>query len=176
MGSLFKSGKQTSTSEQSFNNTSTTSGERTKRQSNLFKEILDQLMASISQGPNVMESDRQKMRAQTNQTYNAIAPRLESQLTSRGFGNSGKLGAGFKGIDIARANEIQSGEATLRDQAMQRYLQELGIALPYTRPDTVTTTSSGTGTGSQTVPGPSIFDKLLGYAGDAAGIAAAFGF
>lgn len=176
MPNLFKSGKQTSTSEQTSNTTSTTSGDRSGRQSKLFKQILDQLFSSISAGPNVMQSDRDAMRTSVNKSYNAVAPRVESQLTSRGFGGSGKMGSAFKGIDLARANEIQSGESNLRSQAMQRYMGMLGLALPYTRPDSYTTTASGTQTGSQTVPGPSIFDRILGYAGDAAGIAAAFGF
>jgi hypothetical protein len=176
MSNLFKSGTQTATNKQESNATSTTSGERTARQSNLFKEVLDQLFATISGGPQVMQADRDAMRGRVNKTFNAIAPRVESQLTSRGFGGGGKLGNALKGIDIARGNQIAEGESALTRDSWNRYAQMLGLALPFTRPDTVTTTSHGEQTGTQTTPGPSLFDKLLGYAGDAAGIASLFGF
>src|SRR6185503_4229402 len=110
---LFESGTNTSTSKQESNATSTTGGDRTGRQSKLFKEVLDQLFGFISGGPQVMQADRDAMRASVNKTFNSIAPRVEGMLTSRGFGDSGKLGNAFKGIDLARANQIQQGESAL---------------------------------------------------------------
>ena len=171
MGSLFSPSKQTSTNESS--GTSTTSGERTGRQTNVFKEVLDRLLAQINAGPQVMQSDRNAMRTGINTKYNAVAPQVESGLTSRGFGDSGKLGAAFKGLNLARAGDIQTGEADLRGQAQERFAHLLALAYPFTRPDENTTTFSQSG--NQTQPGPSIFDRILGTAGQAAGIGLALG-
>jgi hypothetical protein len=139
-----------SQTKQTSQETSRTEGERTGRQSDVFKAVLDQLLASINQGPTVLQAERNRMRNQVNNTYNALGPKLEAGLTSRGFGSSGKLGAGFKGIEMARANQIQSGESDLQTQALQRYMQMLGLALPYTRPDIINTTRSGTVEGTAT--------------------------
>lgn len=175
MSGLFGSSKQTSTSDQSFNKTQEVSGERSKRQSGLFKEMLDQLMGTISQGPQIMRSDRDAMYGSINKAYNAAAGQVEGGLTGRGFGESGKLGNALKNLDISRAGDFMTGEQGLQSQAQQRYAQMIGLAWPYLAPDLTTTTSSGTATGTQTQPGPSVFDRLLGYGSQAAGIAALFG-
>jgi len=153
-----KSGR-TSTSE--FNRSGTTEGVLTPRQHRVEKQALNALLELITQGPNVLQSDRNQMRTQTNQTYNAIAPRLEAGLTARGFGGSGKLGAGFKGLDIARANQIQSGEADLRREALQRWMQSIGLSSSFLTPRTVNTTETGTGSAT----GPSQTGNIIGGAG-----------
>jgi hypothetical protein len=175
MSGLFGSRPQTSTSESSFSGTETRSGTRTKQQSRLFKDTLDQLMAQISQGPAIMQSDRDALRGSINRGYNAQQQQVEAGLTGRGFGESGKLGNAFKQLDIARSNDFATGEQGLMQDAQQRYAQMIQLAWPYLHPDNWTTTSSGSTTGSQTRPGPSVFDRILGYAGQAAGIAALAG-
>jgi hypothetical protein len=167
--------KSTATSSNQFEDTSTTKGNKSGRQQKLFKEALDQLFASISAGPQVLQSDRNMMRTGTNNTYNAIAPRLESALTSRGFGQSGKLGSGLKDLEISRANQIQVGEAGLQRDAQQRFQQMLALALPYTRPDDFTTTRSGSSTGSATQPGLNNWSAAGQGLGDLAGLFAMFG-
>lgn len=182
MPGLFSPSKQTSTSSSTEEGTSTTTGVRTGKQRKVFRDILDQLLATLSHGTEVTPEERAGMRSSVNQTYGAIAPNLAVNLTSRGLGGSLKPASstvtptyGFKGIDTARANQIQSSEATLQDQAQRRFQQYLGLAAPYTKPDTYTTNASSQTNATQTQPGPSIFDKILGYAGEAAGIAALFG-
>src|SRR4030095_11471244 len=172
---IWAPGTSTSTSTGQFDRTETTRGERSGRQANLFKDTLDQLLATISQGPTIMQSDKDAMRGTINKSYAAARAQTESGLTGRGFGESGKLGNAFKNLDIARAQDFSTGEMGLMNQAQQRYAQMIGLALPHLTPDTATTTSSVTASGSQTQPGPSIFDRILGYAGQAAGIAALAG-
>jgi len=175
MSGLFGSRPQTSTSDQSFEDTSTTGGVRSGKQRHLFRDTLDQLLASISQGPQVMQSDRDAMRGTINKSYNAAQAQIESGLTGRGFGNSGKLGKAFRDLDISRAGDFSSGEMGLQNQAQQQYAQMIGLALPYLTPGDFTTVSSGSSSGTRTQPGPSIFDRLLGYGSQAAGIAALAG-
>jgi hypothetical protein len=165
----------TATSSNTFEDTSTTKAGRSGRQSKLFKEALDQLFASISAGPSVLQSDRNMMRTQTNNTYNTIAPRLESALTSRGFGQSGKLGSGLKDLEIARSNQIQVGEAGLRRDAQDRFQRMLALALPYTSPISSTTTRSGSSAGSATHPGLNNWSAAGQGLGDLAGLFALFG-
>jgi len=160
-GGLLQNSKSGRTSTSDFSRSGSTEGILTPRQHRLEKLDLNTLMDLISQGPNVMQSDRNLMRTQTNQTYNAIAPRLESSLVSRGFGNSGKLGAGFKGLDIARSNQIQAGEAGLRQEAMQRFLSTLGLSHQFLTPRTVNTTETGTGSAT----GPSQLGNIIGGSG-----------
>lgn len=175
MSGLFRPRSQTSTSEGSFERTETQGVDRSKRQSRLFKDTLDQLLSTISQGPQIMQGDKDAMRGTINKGYAAAQAQTEAGLTGRGFGESGKLGNAFKNLDIARAEDFSRGELGLKDQAQQRYAQMIGLAIPYLTPDNWSTISSGTSRGTQTQPGPSIFDRILGYAGQGAGIASLFG-
>lgn len=198
MPGLFSSSKQQTSQTSQVQGTSTSSGARTKPQSNVFKAVLDQLLANISQGVNVTDADRAAMRASVGNTYNAIAPSINAQLSARGLkGATAKKGTKdipatennplikgipptpgttYRGLSTAAQNEIQKQEAILREQAQNRFYQMGALAGPYTRPDTTTTTYSQKGSGTGTFPGPSIFDRILGYASDAAGLAAAFGW
>lgn len=176
MPGLFSSSKQTSTQSQEASGTSTSQGVQTGRQENVFNQMLAQLLPMIQQGPQVLQSDRNMLRTAINNKYNTqLAPALESGLTSRGFGDSGKLGAGFKQLALGRAGEFADTEANLRQAAQDRYAHLLGLALPFTSPLTNTTDFNQTGSSTNTQPGPSIFDRILGYGGQAAGIALALG-
>jgi hypothetical protein len=116
------------------------------------------------------------MRTGINTKYNTtLAPSLESAYTSRGFGEGGKMGAGFKQLGLARAGEFQTGEADLRGQAQDRFAHLISLALPFMTPNTTTTDFSKTGSGIGTQPGPSIFDRILGTGGELAGIGLALG-
>lgn len=198
MPGLFGQSKLPTSSTSQTQGTSTTSGARTKPQSNVFKAVLDQLLSQLSAGTNVTDADRAAMRASVGGTYNAIAPSLNAQLGARGLkgatatkGSKGtpalgaipatpdvpaKAGTSYRGLSTAAANQVQKQEALLREEAMNRFFQAAGLSVPYTRPDTTTTTYSQSGNTQGTIPGPSIFDRILGYAGDAAGLAAAFGW
>jgi hypothetical protein len=176
MGSLFSPSQQTSTQQNQQSGTSTATGERTGRQEDVFNQVLAQLLPMVQQGPQVLQSDRNMMRTGINNKYNqTYTPQVESGLTSRGFGDSGKLGAAFKNLGLARAGEFQSGEAGLRSAAQDRYAHLLGLALPFMTPTSTTTDFNQSGSGTSTQPGASIFDKILGGAGQAAGIALALG-
>lgn len=176
MPGLFSPSKQTSTQQSQQQGTSTSQGVQTGRQENVFNQVLAQLLPMIQQGPQVLQSDRNMMRTGINSKYNqAILPQVESGLTSRGFGESGKLGNAFKNANLARADEIQSGEAGLRSAAQDRFAHLLGLALPLVAPLSTTTDFNQTGNATETRPGRSIFDQLLSGAGTAAGIGLAFG-
>lgn len=165
LGSLKQNSEAGRTTQQNsqFNRSGTTEALLSPRQQRVNKQALNALLDLITQGPVVQQAARDLMRTQTNQTYNAVAPRLESSLVSRGFGESGKLGAGFKGLDIARANQIQAGEAGLRQEAMNRWLSSIGLANQFLTPRTINTTEQGTSTGS--VIGPDQTGNIIGGAG-----------
>lgn len=179
MSGLFGSRPQTSTSTRETDTTSTTRGKRTKRQSNLFKEIIDQLAETINEGAGIRPEDLTDIRGQVKGTYGQIAPRLGNALRGRGLSTTGgkvsSSGSNLRGVDIARGNQMAASRSGLADLAQKRYAQTLGMALPFTRPTTTTSTSSGTETGSQTRPGPSLFDQILGYAAQGLGIATSLG-
>lgn len=178
MSGLFGSSKRTATESRDTTGTSTTSTTRTKRQSRLFKEIIDQLTATAKQGTAIQPEDLNRMRAGVNQSFAQIAPRLNAALVSRGMGQPGGkpiTNANLRGVDIAAGNLRAAGKSGLANLALQRFMQTAGLALPFTKPQTYTTTTTGHEEGSATRPGPSIFDQILGDASQALGIAAAFG-
>ena len=94
------------------------------------------------------------MNTRVNNTFRGLQGNLENAMTARGFGSSGNMGAGFKGLAIAGANAKQSGEADLRREAMQRWMQSIGMSQSFLTPRTINTTESGesSGEGSQTAP------------------------
>ena len=142
----------------------TQEGIRGPRQQRVFKNLGNALLEALQQGPTVSQSDRNYGRTNINNTWLGLQKNLESNLTSRGFGESGKLGAGFKGLEIGRANAFQGLEAQLRNEAQQRFERMLGLAQQYVQPTTFHTT--GTTTGTSTQPGQSALGALGGGIGD----------
>lgn len=150
----------TSTSE----STQLQEGIRGPRQQRVFKQLGNALLDALNQGPTVSQSDRNYGRTNINNTWLGLQKNLESNLTSRGFGESGKLGAGFKGLEIGRANAFQGLEAQLRSEAQQRFERMLGLSQQYVQPTSFQTTGSTTGTGTQ--PGQSLLSGIGGGVGD----------
>jgi hypothetical protein len=173
MGSFFKPSTQKSTTESK--GTSTQEANLTGKQSKMNKELFAQIMDALSMGPQVSQSDRNVARGQINDTYDATGKSLESTLASRGFsGPTGKVGKGYGDLSIARNKAFSTTEASLRSEAMQRFQQMIANAFQFNTPRSYTTTSSGTQVGTQ--PGPSPFDRVLGYAGQGLGAAAGLGW
>lgn len=113
-------------------------------QENLMQQLFSQYLQALGMGPGVTQGDRNALMTQINNSYAGMKPQLESELTARGFGQSGKLGQGFRQIDEARVGSQQQGEAGLQSQAMQRWLALLGMGPNLIRPVGSTTTSTGT--------------------------------
>jgi hypothetical protein len=178
MSGLFGSRPKTSTATKTEKSTSTTSPTRTGRQENVYNEIIRQLTAVINQGPNPTADEIANMRGRLGHTYGQIAPRLGIALTSRGMGpGTGKQmsTSSLRGVDLALGNQRAASLSALKDFTRRRQMQDMGLALPFTQPEIQTTTREGTSTGSETTPGPSLFDQLLGYAGQGLGIASMLG-
>lgn len=152
------------TAQQTSTTDSTQGGVRNKDQRQLAKQLADILRGALTQGPTVSQSDRNAGRANINSTWLGLQKNLESNLTARGFGNSGKLGAGFKGLEIGRANAFQSLESQLRGEAEDKYMRMLGLTSNFIQPHRFE--SSSTTTGSATQPGQSLLSGLGGVAGD----------
>lgn len=171
MSGVFKSRPQTTTQTQTGKSESEQRGIFSGGQRKVMRDIGDAFLELIGAGPQVLESDRQASRAQINSTYAGLRPRLESAMTARGFGESGKLGAGFKDLEFQRAKAIQGGEADLRREALARYFQTLGMGSSFAL-HPLGQTSSGTtsGTSSVSVPGPSYFDRFMSGAGGLLGL------
>lgn len=169
-GSILKgiggSKPQSSTSSSTTNSSSSTTAQLTGRQHKLMKQLFEALSGQLSGGPNVMQSDRNQARGQINQTYNAMAPRLQANMTARGFGNSGRVGSGLRDIEYQRGNAIQSNEADLRREALGRWTQMLGMSQQFIQPHNFSTTGTSSTRGTQTVPGQSPFGQLGGGAMD----------
>jgi hypothetical protein len=133
------------------NQSSTNTAELDPKQTRINRQLFNQIIAALKMGPTVSDSDRNVARKQTNDSYDAANANLQSNLASRGYGESGKMGTGFRNNSIARANSFQTTEAVLRDQAQSRWQQMIQNAFPFNTPRT--TTSTGSGTSSQTQPG-----------------------
>jgi hypothetical protein len=125
--------------------TSTTSPNFLPGQQDLLSQLFQQYMKALGQAGTVQPADRAALMQQINASYAGMKPSLESDLTARGFSQSGKLGKGFEGVDIARGNAQQQGEVGLQQQAMQRWLQLIGMGPSMGQPfGGTTTTSTGT--------------------------------
>ena len=125
-------------------------------------------MGQLQQGENVPQFARNQARTQINNTFDTIRPRIESALTARGFGGSGKMGASFKNLEFERAKGFQNAEADLRSEAQRRFLATLGLAQNFLQPRGFD--SSTTSTGSGTAPGQSPFSAIGGAFGDIGGL------
>ena len=154
---------QTSTSK--FDQTSTQNLD--PKQTKLNKALFQQLIQLIRQGPNVSQADKDTTYGAINQNFDAAGKNLEATLAARGFGNSGKLGQGYRSLDIDRAKARQSGLATLQDQAVNRFQQWIQDAFQFDVPRSTTSSGTSTTTGSG-VPWQSSVGAGLG---DAASLA-----
>jgi hypothetical protein len=147
---------------QRSSSTSTTTAELSPRQQRLNRQIGNYLLEAILQGPTVSQGDRNAIRTQINDITDSQGKRMESNLTARGFGNSGKLGGGFKNLELQRAKSFQTAETDLMRDAQNRFMQLLGLGMNYNTPRTQTTTSNSESTGPQMpVPG---WGSILGGA------------
>lgn len=164
-GSLKQNSKEgrTATSEQQSHRTSTTEGVLGGRQHKLNKNALNALIDLIQQGPQVLQADKNLAFTDINKTYNSIIPRLQSNFTSRGMGQSGALNQAMQTNEYQRANARGTALAGLQSQAMNRYLQTIGLAPAFLTPRTINTTEDFTGTGTNT--GPNQLGNITGATG-----------
>lgn len=127
--------------------TGSTTGVLTPNQQGTDDMIAQMLHRFLRKGPEILKGERNQLYGQINTTYDSLGNRIESNLASRGFGESGKLGSGYRDLEISRANQMQKGEADLQQAAMTRFLQTLGLAQNYARPYSSTSTGTTTATG-----------------------------
>lgn len=139
--------------------TSTSSATYTPEQQAMMQRIQAILMHRLNKGAQVKQGDRDAGRTAINTNYNAIMPNVESNLTARGFGESGKLGSAILGLNVGRANQFQTLESQLQDDAQARYDNTLAQAVNFSRP-TGSTTNSTT-----TLPSQSGLGSAIGGAG-----------
>ena len=169
-GALLKafgdSGSRTSSSTSTSTSNQSQRGVRNKDQRQLAKQLADILRGALTQGATVSQSDRNAGRTNINNTFTGIRGNLESALTSRGFGQSGKMGAGFKGLEVARSNAFQGLESNLRSEAQQRFEKMLGLTSGFIQPHMFESSGTTTGSGTGTQPGQSLLSGLGGAAGD----------
>lgn len=137
------------TSSSSSESTGTQEANLSGKQRKVNKALFQQILEALKMGPQVSQADRNVARGQINDTYNGATTNLESNLAARGFGESGKFGAGLRDMSIARAKAFQNTEATLRDQAQNRFMQMLQAGFQFDQPRSFTSSSSGTQTGTQ---------------------------
>lgn len=161
-----KSKDRTATGTQ--NQMSTNTAELDPKQTRMNRQLFNQIIEALKMGPQLSESDRNVARKQTNDSFDAANANLESNLAARGYGESGKMGTGFRNNSIARANSFQTTEAVLRDQAQSRWQQIIQNAFRFTMPRS--STSTGSGTSTQTQPGTPWQESLGGGFSDLASL------
>lgn len=161
--------------KQESKGSSTQKGVLDKNQEALNQSLFDKIIEAIGRGPEVSQSDRNVARGQINDTYDATGKQLESNLAARGFSTpGGKLGKSYGDLAIARNKAFASTESDLKSQAMQRFQQMISNAFQFDQPRQYDTNTTGSQVNTQ--PGPSIFDRILGYAGQGLGGAVGLGW
>lgn len=143
----------TTTGTSSQQGTSTTTQNQDPMQQQVYAKLFKQLIAQLRQGPQVSEGDRNQARLGINQNYDAANQSVESNLASRGYGESGKVGTAFRNNSLERANQFQTTENTLQNQSQNRFQQLLSSVFAFLQPRSSTTTGNSSGTQSQTQPG-----------------------
>lgn len=152
------------TATSTYDNKSEQSANLTGKQRRLDKNLFQQILEQLKLGPQVSQSDRNTARTQINNTYDASLDNIDANLASRGYSGGGKTGAATRDLAIERAKGFQSSEATLRDQALQRFQQMIQNAFQYNTPRSFTNSSTGTQTGTQ--PGTPWQSSVGGGIGD----------
>lgn len=96
-------------------------------QQNLQALLAKFLKKGIKAGGQPTQAERNQSGLDVNRNFDAIFKRLQSNAVSRGFNDSGKLNLDTQGLEVQRANAMQSEEARLREAALQRQLQLFGL-------------------------------------------------
>jgi hypothetical protein len=130
-------------------------------QSKLNKNLFQQILAQIQQGPQVNQGDRNAARGQVNQIYGQNQNAIEGNLAARGF-SGGKLGEGIASNELQRAGALSSTESSLRDQAMNRFQQMIQNAFQFDQPRSFSSSSTYSGTGTQQPGLGSLFGDIAG--------------
>ena len=117
-----------------------------------------------------------------NASYANVPGQISSQMASRGYGSSGAMGDAMLKTNLARAGAQSGFEGQLAQMGQQQQQYGSGLAqqlLNSMKGSTTTadgtTSSSGTHSGTETKPGPSIFSSILGLAGSVGGLIASGG-
>ncbi len=156
IGALFSgigaSKKKTAESTSQFSQSGTQDANLDKNQKKVNKALFAKILEAIQMGPNVSQSDRNTMRGQMNDTYDATNTNIAANMAARGF-SGGKVGGAFRSNALDRAKGFQTGEATLRDQASNRFQQMIQNAFAFLTPRSFSSTSQGTSSGTNTMPG-----------------------
>lgn len=171
--------------QQTTNNSQQASTETTL--SPEMQELMRQLMAygqqSMQNPMQAMAPIRNAGMQAINATYAQVPNQLSSQMARRGYGSSGTMGNAVLSSNLARANAVSGLEGQLATQGLQQ--QQFGAGMGEnilnmmrgsTSSSTGTTSMSGTSSGTQTQPGPSLFSQILGGAATVAGAAAGLGW
>ncbi len=166
MGAVGGSKSKTATSTQETKQSGRQDALLDPKQKKVNKNLFQQILAALKLGPQVSQSDRNTARGQINDTYDATGQNLQANMAARGFGGSGKEGAMMRSTAIDRAKGFQGAEATLRDQAQNRFQQMIQNAFQFNQPRSFTNEGTSTTTGTQTQPGQSPWSSIGSGIGD----------
>lgn len=161
-GLLGRKGPQTTTSTSSGTSTPIFSD----GQLGLQKTLERFLRKGIKAGGEPTQAERNAAGLSVNNNFDALFKRLQANAVGRGFNDSGKLNLDTQGLEVQRANAMQQSEAQLREQALQRQLQMLGLA---TGPAFASPGQSYSSTSTGTAPGQSFGNALGQTIGNAGG-------
>lgn len=165
LGSLKGNKKENRTAEQSSQShrTGQTQGVLTGGQQEVEDAALAQLLNLIGGGPNVLQADRSTMLANNAKAYGRNVEALQQNYTSRGMGQSGAMNKAVENNRFALANANSQGMAGLEHDAMDRWLNAIGLSRGFLTPRTVNTTEDFASTGTGT--SPSDIGNIIGGSG-----------
>jgi hypothetical protein len=158
LGGALANRKSTSTS------TPTVAPEYAGLQGDLIKQITER-MSNPGAG---VEPLRLGLMEGVNRRFKTLPGKLTTSLAQRGFAKSGQLGAGFKGLELARMGEqgdIATRMAELElnrgDQGLDMATRLLGLGTGQTATQSGNMLGGGIGAGSETLTTLLMLDKLL---------------
>jgi len=188
MSMLFAPSEQKSTTTGQQQSSGTTSGSTstqatlTPEMQQLMQQLLGYSNKSMTDPMGAMAPMRNAGLQNINASYANVPGQISSQMASRGYGSSGAMGDAMLKTNLARAGAQSGFEGQLAQMGQQQQQYGSGLAQQLlnsmkgtTTTADGTTSSSGTNSGTETKPGPSIFGTIMQLAGGIGGMAATGG-
>lgn len=109
-------------------------------QGDLFSWLKQQMSGS---GPAPMTAERNAATGTINSNYGDATARMNNALTSRGFGESGKVGTNLQKIELGRQGALAGNEAKFADleQQQKNFVTNAGMKYAFQNPGQTSTGS-----------------------------------
>jgi hypothetical protein len=94
----------------------------------LQSDLISRIMARMSDPSAGTEPLKLGLKSSVNQRFSTLPQRLTTSLAKRGFADSGQLGQGFKGLELARMQELGDVDTEIAKLILGREDQTMDLA------------------------------------------------